>query len=153
MLGTGILLGFDHRDRRAVAVSIRVVVVSRGIGVGGMRHLCHRESHTAAVLVDAVLRDRALSTTVGDTGTGAGRAGTPRPTDSGIGNRVVVGVFDPDRDGCIPLASTGGAGAPIQIADVITGKRGGRWGGRRSEERRVGKECDRVCRSRWSPYH
>ena len=22
-----------------------------------------------------------------------------------------------------------------------------------SEERRVGKECDRVCRSRWSPYH
>ena len=25
--------------------------------------------------------------------------------------------------------------------------------GIRSEERRVGKECDRVCRSRWSPYH
>ena len=23
----------------------------------------------------------------------------------------------------------------------------------RSEERRVGKECPRVCRSRWSPYH
>ena len=23
----------------------------------------------------------------------------------------------------------------------------------RSEERRVGKECDRLCRSRWSPYH
>jgi DNA gyrase subunit B len=23
----------------------------------------------------------------------------------------------------------------------------------RSEERRVGKECSRVCRSRWSPYH
>jgi methionyl-tRNA formyltransferase len=26
-------------------------------------------------------------------------------------------------------------------------------GGRRSEERRVGKECRRLCRSRWSPYH
>ena len=26
-------------------------------------------------------------------------------------------------------------------------------GGRRSEERRVGKECLRLCRSRWSPYH
>ena len=26
-------------------------------------------------------------------------------------------------------------------------------GGRRSEERRVGKECSRTCRSRWSPYH
>jgi ATP-dependent Clp protease ATP-binding subunit ClpA len=23
----------------------------------------------------------------------------------------------------------------------------------RSEERRVGKECDLACRSRWSPYH
>ena len=26
------------------------------------------------------------------------------------------------------------------------------WRGR-SEERRVGKECTSVCRSRWSPYH
>ena len=25
--------------------------------------------------------------------------------------------------------------------------------GQRSEERRVGKECLSVCRSRWSPYH
>ena len=25
--------------------------------------------------------------------------------------------------------------------------------GFRSEERRVGKECLRLCRSRWSPYH
>ena len=25
--------------------------------------------------------------------------------------------------------------------------------GERSEERRVGKECHVVCRSRWSPYH
>src|SRR5213594_4536643 len=23
----------------------------------------------------------------------------------------------------------------------------------KSEERRVGKECERLCRSRWSPYH
>jgi hypothetical protein len=28
-----------------------------------------------------------------------------------------------------------------------------RLGGGRSEERRVGKECRRLCRSRWSPYH
>ena len=28
------------------------------------------------------------------------------------------------------------------------------WGGpKRSEERRVGKECSLTCRSRWSPYH
>ena len=25
--------------------------------------------------------------------------------------------------------------------------------GKRSEERRVGKECPQLCRSRWSPYH
>ena len=24
---------------------------------------------------------------------------------------------------------------------------------KRSEERRVGKECSEPCRSRWSPYH
>ena len=24
---------------------------------------------------------------------------------------------------------------------------------KRSEERRVGKECTATCRSRWSPYH
>src|SRR3546814_18830408 len=29
----------------------------------------------------------------------------------------------------------------------------GRVGIPRSEERRVGKECDSTCRSRWSPYH
>src|SRR3546814_5695720 len=30
-------------------------------------------------------------------------------------------------------------------------RRSGQMG--RSEERRVGKECVRTCRSRWSPYH
>ena len=29
----------------------------------------------------------------------------------------------------------------------------GAWALERSEERRVGKECLRLCRSRWSPYH
>ena len=29
----------------------------------------------------------------------------------------------------------------------------GHFGEARSEERRVGKECQSVCRSRWSPYH
>src|SRR3546814_5978804 len=31
--------------------------------------------------------------------------------------------------------------------------RGGDQGALRSEERRVGKEWGRTCRSRWSPYH
>ena len=29
----------------------------------------------------------------------------------------------------------------------------GQEGAQRSEERRVGKECASMCRSRWSPYH
>src|SRR3546814_17777081 len=33
------------------------------------------------------------------------------------------------------------------------GRRRGERGQRRSEERRVGKECVSTCRSRWSPYH
>ena len=34
---------------------------------------------------------------------------------------------------------------------LYSGHRVGGW--RRSEERRVGKECVSLCRSRWSPYH
>jgi TldD protein len=35
---------------------------------------------------------------------------------------------------------------PVKLAPV-------KGVGERSEERRVGKECRRLCRSRWSPYH
>src|SRR3546814_17826277 len=40
---------------------------------------------------------------------------------------------------------------------LMSEKASPRWGGhipiaRRSEERRVGKECVSTCRSRWSPY-
>jgi type IV pilus assembly protein PilQ len=44
--------------------------------------------------------------------------------------------------------SSGGAGGGVtggSVTRVLTS--------RRSEERRVGKECRRLCRSRWSPYH
>jgi serine/threonine-protein kinase len=33
---------------------------------------------------------------------------------------------------------------PVALKMILAG---------RSEERRVGKECRRLCRSRWSPYH
>mgnify|MGYP006920978429 CR=1 FL=1 len=35
----------------------------------------------------------------------------------------------------------------------ITVSRHPSWERNRSEERRVGKECLRLCRSRWSPHH
>src|SRR3546814_1646433 len=43
------------------------------------------------------------------------------------------------------------AGRWPNIAGPCAGN--GRDGCRRSEERRVGKECVSTCRSRWSPYH
>src|SRR3546814_2093684 len=53
---------------------------------------------------------------------------------------------------------------PLGYRDGHSVVRRGRWfddkpqialprGQRRSEERRVGKECVSTCRSRWSPYH
>src|SRR3546814_11759673 len=55
------------------------------------------------------------------------------------GTKVIVG------DG--PALTDLGARYP---AAVFLGKLGGE---KRSEERRVGKECVSTCRSRWSPYH
>ena len=50
--------------------------------------------------------------------------------------------------------------APLRIADIgysvhpdARGQGVARRAIRRSEERRVGKECTEQCRSRWSPYH
>ena len=46
---------------------------------------------------------------------------------------------------------------PLSESDVehilVVQKRMGLRFGERSEERRVGKECRALCRSRWSPYH
>ena len=55
-----------------------------------------------------------------------------------FGNKVYDSEDD-YPDFAIPLARA------VAIGEV---KRGSR-----SEERRVGKECQSVCRSRWSPYH
>src|SRR3546814_1516774 len=41
----------------------------------------------------------------------------------------------------------------IDLAQVRTQAAGDRRQRQRSEERRVGKECVRTCRSRWSPDH
>ena len=44
-------------------------------------------------------------------------------------------------------------GARMVVKDVHLAVDSGEVVGLRSEERRVGKECQSVCRSRWSPYH
>src|SRR3546814_13910796 len=65
-------------------------------------------------------------------------------------------IDSPTRNGC--SVSCRGSGL------ILTGRRWTTliqlpvafWAGttaKRSEERRVGKECVSTCRSRWSPYH
>ena len=49
-------------------------------------------------------------------------------------------------------------GRPATVRITWGGGRSRAWSGTirldgRSEERRVGKECVSLCRSRWSPYH
>ena len=51
-------------------------------------------------------------------------------------------------------ANKGSAGVDGMTVGDITGNLKQHWPAiRRSEERRVGKECVQPCRSRWSPYH
>jgi hypothetical protein len=56
---------------------------------------------------------------------------------------VVTPAVSAQQDDGVPPPSK--PGKPINTGDVLSGER--------SEERRVGKECRRLCRSRWSPYH
>src|SRR5216117_4181632 len=49
--------------------------------------------------------------------------------------------------GAGPAGAPGPPGAPAEAAAAAESAR------ERSEERRVGKECPSLCRSRWSPEH
>ena len=51
------------------------------------------------------------------------------------------------QDYATDLVTRVAARAPARTLEVAAGT------GVRSEERRVGKECRLLCRSRWSPYH
>ena len=57
---------------------------------------------------------------------------------------------------CMYVAVTGLAGIVAVVAAQVFGRYVLNdtpiWA-ERSEERRVGKECTVLCRSRWSPYH
>ena len=53
----------------------------------------------------------------------------------------------------IVTLDTKAAAAMPGVMAVVTGDDLVRAGVKRSEERRVGKECSLPCRSRWSPYH
>src|SRR3546814_19012860 len=72
-----------------------------------------------------------------------------RSLNAPLGNRVAarISYVDRRRDGFLQnLARPGEAGNDEHGRSL-------RFHLKRSEERRVGKECVSTCRSRWSPYH
>src|SRR3546814_11509880 len=64
--------------------------------------------------------------------------------DPDIGNLATSRSFD---------AISGSIGASYAVADGWRLGLNGSYSERRSEERRVGKECVSTCRYRWSPDH
>ena len=76
---------------------------------------------------------------------GVGKTTTSAALAAGIaakGLRVLGVDLDPQGNlgFCLGVETANGP----TVLDALKG---------RSEERRVGKECLRLCRSRWSPYH
>ena len=69
--------------------------------------------------------------------------------------RPIAFVTTLSREGVSNLAPfsffNGVSSDPPVISIAVGSKRDGSK--KRSEERRVGKECSLTCRSRWSPYH
>ena len=71
------------------------------------------------------------------------------------GGLAFVGSIPSTARGTIAGAFTDSPETPcagFEPRPSVTDPAGG-CGATRSEERRVGKECQSVCRSRWSPYH
>ena len=94
----------------------------------------------------------------------AGEHAPVRPRDGGAGCRCTctgpclrqerAAVPDPPWvGGCCLGAAEGLLGAELFWRGQWSQRCRHRDNPSRSEERRVGKECLRLCRSRWSPYH
>src|SRR3546814_6389114 len=64
-------------------------------------------------------------------------------------DEVLAGV---DLRGKRILVTGVSAGLGVETARALAARGADVVGAARSEERRVGKECVRTCRSRWSPY-
>ena len=78
--------------------------------------------------------------------------------DSHLGSHALtgnIGIQAQHADQSADVNFVLGINATTQAVDVIVGRLGTKYTDvlPRSEERRVGKECVFLCRSRWSPYH
>src|SRR3546814_18603987 len=62
-----------------------------------------------------------------------------------------IGFDDEACLGCLRHRFHGAYKCPVALEEHVPRQLAG--GPVRSEERRVGKECVRACRSRWAPFH
>ena len=60
----------------------------------------------------------------------------------------VTGMPNNQGQGFVDYVLWGDNGLPLALTEAKRSRKDAR-----SEERRVGKECVSLCRSRWSPYH
>ena len=121
----------------AVVVDIRMPPTHTREGLDAARHIRAEHSQMGVlVLSQYVEPHHAMQLLEGGT-QGVGYLLKDRVAD-------VAEVVDAVRR----VAGGGSVIDPEVVAQLI-----GRPRTRRSEERRVGKECPQLCRSRWSPYH
>src|SRR3546814_9935458 len=67
---------------------------------------------------------------------------------------AICALRNPDQEVCVAyfVAEEDETGQSVLVEVKLHRTTPGTFS-RRSEERRVGKECISTCRSRWSPYH
>ena len=116
--------GGSAASRASWGTLIRMGGLGGGLRRGGVRLPVRRRRTSVGPMPSAVITG---------TSSGFGRAVAQRLHDLGWDVLGTV-LSDAEAEG-LPWAT-----ALIDVTD-------------RSEERRVGKECQSVCRSRWSPYH
>ena len=113
-----------------------------------VKRLLEYRMRSAAVVTDAPMHSAPKSTS-------ASKSRAPFAISAAIGAAAAIAALIWFGAGKTPPAappSTRAAVASVdQRSEEHTSELQSRW--IRSEERRVGKECAGLCRSRWSPYH
>ena len=136
-----------HFDDEGVIAHIRALPRFDEWGIVPGKHFGPRDNPRAA-------QQEEMAELPGPADSGEGEAS--RGTDPREGFVSSSRSAPPEED--LEVISSSSSEAPFRVAPAQRTAEGveessGEGGRRRSEERRVGKECVSTCRSRWSPYH